>query len=174
MWSVVKLVCWFVIGHHKGSCWSTVGLMHSHYPFAAWWPLQWMLWVGWLQPLNVTCYVVTVHRPLSCRSSVYTWIITCIQYTYSVHSFSCINCYCVSVLVFFQIYVLLQLQNIRTLCIFMGINTECFGKPTLTHPYVCIVAWRVLKPLWYLYCTFSIYEPWFNNFAEPSTHTWLI
>ena len=43
----------------------TVSLMHSHHPFAAWWPLQWMLWVRWLYALDVTCFVVTCVAVLS-------------------------------------------------------------------------------------------------------------
>ena len=59
---------------------------------------------------------------------------TCVQYTYT-H----IHASIATVLVFFQMYVLLQLYEVN-ICISMDINTECFGKPVLTHSCVWIVA----------------------------------
>ena len=134
-----------------------------------------MLWVGWLQALTVTCYVVTVHRPLSGLLYTHELLhVTIYMRTIYIHSYSCINCHCTGVL-----------SNVRTI-------TALWSKHMYLHGYQHWMLWQtcfdtfisvacswtcshyttLLNPLWYWYCKFSVYEPLLQWICW--THTYLI
>ena len=123
---------------------------------------------------SVTCYVVTVHTPLLGLQFTHELLhVTIYMGTIYIRSF---HVSIATVLVFFQMYVPFQLYD-QLICISMDINTECFGKPVLTHSCVWIIAGLVV--ITQLYSTHfdigtvsSVFmNLCFNEFAEPSTRT---